>query len=92
MYKTAIFERAMNACSYQLDHIFYNKGLVREVHGLVPIAKRKSIDGVNKTIIEWKSYRWNDAGQCFSRYSSKRKREYDLPLRTIEEFSKQKNP
>ena len=84
MYNTTTFELAMNACSYKLDHIFYakNSSSVRKVYGQVPIPKKVTISGERKTL------RWNDAGQCFSRYSSKRQRKYDLPLRSIEEQQK----
>ncbi|WP_044271546.1 hypothetical protein [Bacteroides timonensis] len=88
MYNTTIFELAMNACSYRLDHIFLKKRSVCKIYGKVPIAKRVTIDGERKTIVRWKKLRWNDAGQCFSMYSSKRQRKYDLPLRSIEEQQK----
>lgn len=90
MYNTTTFELAMNACSYKLDHIFYakNSSSVRKVYGQVPIPKKVTISGERKTILKWKTLRWNNAGQCFSRYSSKRQRKYDLPLRSIEEQQK----
>lgn len=90
MYTTKIFELAMNACSYKLEHIFYvkNSSSVRKIYGHVPISKKVTIDGERKAIVKWKPLRWNDAGQCFSRYSSKRQRRYDLPLRSIIEQQK----
>lgn len=91
MYTTHIFELSINACAYQLEHIFLaeNPHHVRKVYGRVPIAKKVTINGERKTIINYKKFRWNDAGQCFSRYSAKRQRKYDLPLRSIEEQQKQ---
>lgn len=90
MYTTKTFELAINACSYKLEQIFYQKNspLVRKVFGFAPIPKKVTIDGERKTIVKWKPLRWNDAGQCFSRYSSKRQRKYDLPLRSITEQQK----
>lgn len=66
MYNTTTFELAMNACSYKLDHIFYakNSSSVRKVYGQVPIPKKVTISGERKTILKWKTLRWNDAGNA----------------------------
>lgn len=87
MYNTKTFELAMKACSYKLEQVFYvkNTSSVRKIFGLVPIVKKVTTEGKRETIVKWKPFRWNDAGQCFSRYSSKRQRKYDLPLRSITE-------
>lgn len=76
----------MSICSYKLDQVFYGEGsTVRQVYGQVPVLQKVTIFGERQIVTKWKSLRWNDAGQCFSRYSSKRQRNYDLPLRSIEE-------
>lgn len=79
---TDLFERTMNACSYRIDQIFFDEKtqLVREVRGRVPVVRRVCVDGVRKTVTEWKRRRWNNLGQCFSRCSNKRYRSCDLPL------------
>lgn len=94
MYNTADFEFAMNICSYLLDKVFYHKDsrFVRKIYGRVPILKKVTISGKRVTVIHWKKFHWNDAGQCFSNYSCKRKRKYDLPLRSLEEQRKMLNP
>lgn len=85
MHTTEIFELAMRACAYQIDHIWYDKNSrnIRKVYGQVPVSRKSTINGVRKTFVKWKRFRWNDAGQCFSRYSQTRRREYDLPLNSI---------
>lgn len=87
MYNTEVFELAMKACAYKIDRIWYNDNTrhVKKVHGQVPVAKKVTINGKRETVFEWKAFRWNDAGQCFSRHFSIRRREYDLPLSTIVE-------
>lgn len=68
MYTTLIIELSMNACAYQLERIFLaeNPHHVRKVYGRVPIARKVTINGERKTIVNYKKFRWNDAGQCFS--------------------------
>lgn len=89
MYSTRIFELAMSICSYKLDQVFYGEGAtVRQVYGQVPVVQKVTISGKRKTVTKWKSLRWNDAGQCFSLYSTQRQRNYDLPLRSVEEQQK----
>lgn len=90
MYNTSDFEIAMTVCSYKLDKIFYhnNSRSVRKAYGRVPISKKITVSGKRETIIHWRKLRWNDAGQCFSKYASKRIRKYDLPLRSLEEQRK----
>lgn len=87
MHNTVTFESAASACAYKIDRIWYedNTRNVKEVNGRVPVSKKVTVSNTRKTITKWKKVRWNDAGQCFSRYSSKRYREYDLPLTTIAE-------
>lgn len=94
MHSTADFELAMNICSYKLDQVFYHKNsrFIRKVYGRVPILKKVTISGKRETVIHWKKLHWNDAGQCFSKYSSKRIRKYDLPLRSLEEQRKMLKP
>ena len=92
MYNTETFELAAKACAYRIDKIWYEKNTrnVRNINGKVPVVKKVTIAGVRKNTIKWKEVRWNDAGQCFSRYYPKRYREYDLPLTTIaEQFKNQ---
>ncbi|WP_129615547.1 hypothetical protein [Bacteroides cellulosilyticus] len=79
----------MSICSYKLDQVFYGEGAtVRQVYGQVPVVQKVTISGKRKTVTKWKSLRWNDAGQCFSLYSTQRQRNYDLPLRSVEEQQK----
>lgn len=91
MYTTAVFEIAMKICGYYLSRI--HKGdspYVREVEGAIPIVKRIIVDGNRQTRIHNKAVRWNDVGRCYSKWSNKRYRQYDLPLQTVYEDQQRK--
>lgn len=91
MYTTEIFETVMHSCGYKIDRIKYTKksGEVRQLIGTVKIPQKATINGVRKTTIKQKSFRWDATGHCFSLKSNVRQRRYDLPLSTIVEFKKQ---
>lgn len=82
---TSVFEQAMNARAFKVYRIFYKNGtrFVREVHGRVPVAIRTFINGERKTITSWKRRRWDEEGRCFSIYSQKRYRNFDINIKNV---------
>lgn len=84
MYSIEIFETAISICGYKLSRIHSgDQPYVRKAEGFVPIVKKRSIDGVRQNIIYCKKVRWSDIGRCYSIWSNKRYRQYDLPLSTV---------
>lgn len=84
MYSIEIFETAISMCGYTLSRIHRgDKPYVRSAEGFVPIVKKKTINGVRQNIIKRVKVRWNDIGRCYSLWSNKRYRQYDLPLLTV---------
>lgn len=86
MYNTKIFEAAISICGYILSRIHKgDSNFVREAEGTIPIVKKVTINGCRKTITHNKKVRWNSMGLCYSRWSNKRFRQYDIPIRTVYE-------
>lgn len=84
MYSIEIFESAISICGYRLSRI--HKGdqpYVRSAEGFVTIVKKKTVNGIRISTIHKRKVRWSDIGHCYSIWSNKRYRQYDLPLSTV---------
>ena len=79
-----IFEEAASICGYTLFRIHLGgQPYVRYAEGFVPIVKKRTVNGNRQNVVKRRKVRWNDAGHCYSAYSAKRYRQYDLPLSTV---------
>lgn len=84
MYSIEIFETAISICGYTLSRIHQgDKPYVRSAEGVVSVVKKRTINGVRQNVIKNINVRWSDIGRCYSVFSNKRYRQYDLPLATV---------
>lgn len=83
MYPLEIFKQAMPADKYTIDRVKYtdHSHEVRKIEGRVLIPKRVSVNGVVRTVMTQKAFRWDATGHCFSIHSNVRQRKYDLRLK-----------
>lgn len=84
MYSIEIFETAISICGYTLSRIHRgDQPYVRSAEGFVPIVKKTTVSGIRQNATKLRKVRWNDIGFCYSAWSNKRYRQYDLPLSTV---------